>query len=131
MDDRENAMHDAEESMRGGLDEIAAMLADRVGGHAGVKAVFGDAVERDGVTVIPVGRVRWGFGGGGGRGGRGDEEGEGSGGGGGVTASPAGYIEISGGTASYTRIRSPSPGMAIAGAVAFYLTMRGLRALLR
>jgi uncharacterized spore protein YtfJ len=42
-------------------------LAGHVGGKAGAKAVFGDPVERDGVTVIPVARVRWGVGAGGGQ----------------------------------------------------------------
>ena len=39
-------------------------IADRIGAHAEVKAVFGDPIERDGITVIPVAKVRWGFGGG-------------------------------------------------------------------
>jgi len=108
------------------------MLADRVGSRAGVRAVFGDPVERDGITVIPVGRVRWGFGGGGGQGGPEGQQGEGSGGGGGVTASPAGYIEIAGGTATYRPIGFPvSPGTIVAGAVALFLAMWGVRALIR
>lgn len=132
MDEPESAMREAEQSMRGGMNEVPAMLADRVGSRAGVRAIFGDPVERDGVTVIPVGRMRWGFGGGGGKGGHAEDEGEGSGGGGGVMAAPAGYIEISGGVARFRRIGLPvSPGTVIAGAVALYLVMRGLRALLR
>ena len=131
MDGPGSAIREAEESMRGAND-IAAMLADRVGSRAGVRAIFGDPVERDGVTVIPVGRLRWGFGGGGGTGGPAGKEGEGSGGGGGVVASPAGYIAISGGTAEYRRIGSPvSPGMMLAGAVALYLAIRGARVLVR
>lgn len=132
MDDAERAMNEAEESMGGGATDIAAMLAERVGGQAGVRAIFGDPVERDGITVIPVGRVRWGFGGGAGRGGHDDDEGEGSGGGGGAMAAPAGYIEISGGTARYRPIGPPvSPATILAGALAAYLALRGLRALLR
>ncbi len=131
MDSPDSAIREAEQSMRGGND-IVTMLADRVGGRAGVKAIFGDPVERDGVTVIPVGRLRWGFGGGRGTGGPAGEEGEGSGGGGGVVASPAGYIAISGGTAEYRRIGLPvSPAMMLVGAVALALAMGGVRALLR
>ena len=133
MDESENVMREAEESVRGGMAEIPARLADRVGGHAGVRAIFGEPVERDGVTVIPVGRVRWGFGGGGGgvRGGH-IADGEGSGGGGGAMVAPVGYIEISGGTARFQRVGLPvSPAAVVAGAVAFYLVTRGLRVLLR
>ncbi len=133
MDESERAIREAEESVRGGMAEIPARLADRVGGHAGVRAIFGEPVERDGVTVIPVGRVRWGFGGGGG-GGRGGHiaDGEGSGGGGGAMVAPVGYIEISGGTATFQRVGLPlSPATVVAAAVAFYLAMRGLRLLLR
>ena len=38
-------------------------LAESLGANAAASAVFGTPVERDGVTVIPVARVRWGFGG--------------------------------------------------------------------
>ena len=43
-------------------------LAERLGASASASSVFGEPVERDGVTVIPVARVRWGVGGGSGRG---------------------------------------------------------------
>ena len=52
-----------------------------------VKRVFGEAIERDGVTVIPAANVRGGGGGGG------DVQGNG-GGGFGVSASPAGAYVI-------------------------------------
>ncbi len=83
--------------------EFVSGLADRVGAAASVKAVFGEPVERDGVTVIPVAKVSWGFGGGGG--GEGEEEGHG--GGGGASAAPQGFIEIEGGRATYRPIRNP------------------------
>ena len=108
-------------------------LVESLGGTASAKAVFGEPVEKDGVTVVPVARVRFGVGGGGGRGpGRrkkkgdaGDAEQVGYGHGGGVQATPAGYIELSGGKASYKRIGDPARPMAIAllfplaGAVSF------------
>lgn len=109
---------------------LATALAERVGAHAGVAAVFGAPVERDGVTVIPVGASRWMFGGGGGHGGRPGEEGEGSGGGGAATVTPIGYIEVAGGAAHFRRIGpSLTPATLIAGAVAVAMTLRGLRAL--
>jgi uncharacterized spore protein YtfJ len=55
-----------------------------------VQRVYGDPVERDGVTVVPVARVRGGGGGG-------DKQGE-SGGGFGFAADPAGVYVIAGGT---------------------------------
>lgn len=84
-------------------DGFIAGLAERIGSAASVKAVFGDPVERDGVTAVPVAKVSWGFGGGVG----GEGEDEGHGGGGGASASPAGFIEIVGGSARYRPVRSP------------------------
>jgi uncharacterized spore protein YtfJ len=59
-----------------------------------VKRVYGDPVERDGVTVIPAAAVRGGAGGGG------DNEGNG-GGGFGVVARPIGAYVIRDGTVSW------------------------------
>lgn len=80
-------------------------LAERLGASAKAATVFGDPVERDGVTVIPVARVRWGVGGGSGR--RRGEQNEGTGGGGGVQAAPLGFIELRGGQAHYRRVHDP------------------------
>lgn len=55
-----------------------------------VKRVYGDPIEKDGMTVIPVAFVRGGGGGGGGK----DETGGGSGSGFGVSARPAGVYVI-------------------------------------
>jgi hypothetical protein len=90
-------------------------LAAQIGGQARVQAVFGEPVERDGVTVVPVARVRWGVGGGGGVG----TDGSGSGGGGGVTAEPVGYIEITAAGAMFRPMpRSFGPAQFIGVAVA-------------
>ena len=102
-------------------DERFNKLLKSVGAAATAKAVFGQPVEKDGTTIVPVARVRFGVGGGGGRGPRskkssdnGDAEQVGYGQGGGVQAGPLGYIELSGGTASYKRIADPARPMAIA-----------------
>jgi uncharacterized spore protein YtfJ len=58
-----------------------------------VRRVFGDPIERDGVTIIPAAKVRGGGGGGGGEG----PDGRGSGGGFGVSATPAGAYVIKNG----------------------------------
>src|SRR5215218_6298381 len=62
-----------------------------------VKRVFGDPIERDGVTVIPVANVSGGAGGG--SGGSADEQG--SGGGFGLRATPAGVYVIRGDQVSW------------------------------
>ena len=135
-------------------------LAERLGASASASSVFGEPVERDGVTVIPVARVRWGVGGGSGRGsgsrgrgrgrGRGkadvselgeqNEQNEGIGGGGGVQASPLGFIELRGGQARYRRVHDPLR-LAIAGlllpltiaaaGIAMILTLAGLARAMR
>lgn len=76
-------------------DRLLGRLAELIGGKAGVQAVFGTQITRENLTVVPVARVRWGFGGGGGSA-DGSESGpaSGSGGGGGVAAGPVGYLEI-------------------------------------
>lgn len=58
-----------------------------------VKRVFGEPIERDGVTVIPAAKV---MGGGGGGSGGTIEQGEGSGSGFGMVAKPAGVYVIRG-----------------------------------
>jgi uncharacterized spore protein YtfJ len=98
-------------------------LVESLGATASASAVFGDPVEKDGVTIVPVARVRYGVGGGGGRGaGRkkkrdGDDatapQEVGYGHGGGVQAAPVGYIEISGGKADYKRIVDPVRPLAV------------------
>ncbi len=98
-------------------------LANQVGSNAGAKAVFGDAVERDGITVIPVARIRWGVGAGGGEG----VEGSGSGGGGGVAADPIGYIEVTSTGATFRPVpRSFGPGAILIGAVATAIVLRAV-----
>lgn len=134
----------------GRLDEFVERLAERVGAKASVRAVFGEPVERDGITVIPVARVRWGFGGGAGSGpvamgpGRGDafgptgaaedaRSGFGSGGGGGATADPIGYLEIGPDGAAFRSIvpPMPSPAFLLASGVTAALVIRAIARLLR
>ncbi len=60
-----------------------------------VRRVFGDPVERDGVTIIPVAKVAGGGGGGSGSAGEaGNGEGEGEGGGFGGMARPVGVFVV-------------------------------------
>ena len=128
----------------GPIDGFVERMAERVGGKASVRSVFGDPIERDGITIIPVARVRWGFGGGAGGPiavgpGRIDDSSisdatpTGTGGGGGVTADPVGYLEIGPDGASFISIVSPrpSPGFLLAAGATAALVLRGLAKLVR
>jgi uncharacterized spore protein YtfJ len=88
-------------------DELLQRIGQTVGDKAKVATIFGEPVERQGITVIPVAKARFGFGGGGGAGARGGEKGSGGGGGGGAFVSPVGYIEVRDGTAQFKRISTP------------------------
>ena len=102
-------------------DDVVGRLAGLLGGEATAKAVFGSPVERDGVTVIPLAKVRIGA-----------SRGPGLPGGrrrppaaAGARSTPVGYIEIRGGKAEYRRIHDPLRLMLgaalvpLAGAAAF------------
>jgi uncharacterized spore protein YtfJ len=78
-------------------------LGERIGLSARASAVFGDPVEREGVTVIPVAKASWGFGGGSG----GAAPSQGSGGGGGGVVTPIGFIEVRNGEARFVPVRDP------------------------
>ena len=110
-------------------DRLLERLAELVGAKAGVQAVFGEPTTRGDLTVIPVARVRWGFGGGGGR----AETppagpASGSGGGGGVAADPIGYLELGPQGAAFRPIRDPypSPVFLIASALAAAIVVRAV-----
>jgi uncharacterized spore protein YtfJ len=106
---------------------FVADIAERVGLTSGVNAVFGRPVEKNGITVIPVARVRAGFGGG--RGTRpGSEAGEGGGGGG--ISLPIGFIKVTGTDATFEKLSSPGSFGRLAAGVGFgiYLALRGVAA---
>ena len=87
-----------------------------------VRRVFGEAVERDGVTVIPAAVLRGGVGGGGGQ----DEQGQrGEGGGFGLVARPAGAYVIKDGVVSWQPAfdLNRTIGLAAAVAVTWLLTV--------
>jgi uncharacterized spore protein YtfJ len=132
------------------IDGFVERMAERIGGKASVRAVFGDPIERDGITVIPVAKVRFGFGGGAGRGpvavGPGIEgqdsgiagenaamSGAGTGGGGGATAEPIGYLEIGPDGASFQPITEarPSSLFLLASGFTAMLVIRSLAKLIR
>ena len=116
----------ASQSSGAPVDTIIERIAERLGTTVRASTVYGEPVEQDGLTVIPVAKARWGFGGSGGTGQ--DEHRPGGGGGGGVTMAPVGYIEISNGQSAFRPIReSRSLLPYVAGATA--LLMLSLRML--
>jgi uncharacterized spore protein YtfJ len=147
--DYDFALEQAQKASTSSIDGFVERMAERVGAKASVKAVFGEPIERDGITVIPVAKVRWGFGGGAGRGpvavgpGTADEasdptineglSGAGTGGGGGVTADPVGYLEIGPDGAVFKPILSPmpSPGFMLAAGATAALILRAIARILR
>jgi uncharacterized spore protein YtfJ len=96
--------------------ELLEQIGQTVGQKANVSSVFGDPIEREGLTVIPVAKARFGFGGGGGSGSREGDEGGGGGGGGGALVSPIGYIELHDGSAEFRRISTPMDFLALVAA---------------
>ncbi len=94
---------------------LVERLAQKIGLSAAAASVYGAPIEQGGVTVIPVARVRYGFGGGG-------DSDQNGGGGGGVIAKPSGYIEIGNGTSKFHRIDDPTE---ILGAVALMIAASG------
>lgn len=108
-------------------------LANRIGINSNVSTVFGDPVEREGITVIPVARVGWGFGGGTGPGGSAGQNqvGEGTGAGGGAMVYPVGYIELKDGKAIFRRIYDPGTilRLVVGAGIVTLLVMRSIRKL--
>ena len=96
--------------------ELLEQIVQTVGRKANVSSVFGEPIEREGLTVIPVAKARFGFGGGGGSGSREGDEGGGGGGGGGALVSPIGYIELHDGSAEFRRISTPMDFLALVAA---------------
>ena len=103
-DEQANAYREAEDAARRGAAELLERVADKIGMHVGAEAVFGEPMERAGVTVIPVAQTIIGTGAGSGA--SGDNE-MGAGGGGGALSRPLGFIEIGDGGARFVPLRKP------------------------
>lgn len=121
------------------IDRILDRLGERIGARATVRAVFGEPVVRGDVTIIPVARVRWGYGGGSGMGPmrsdstNGETMGSGSGAGGGVMTDPMGYVEVQPERAAYVPLSSPylNPLVILATGISISLVLRVLVRLIR
>lgn len=121
------------------IDKILDRLGERIGARATVRAVFGEPVVRGAVTIIPVARIRWGYGGGSGTGPlrseatNGETMGSGSGAGGGVMTDPMGYVEVQPDSATYVPLSSPylNPLVILATGISISLVLRALVRLFR
>jgi uncharacterized spore protein YtfJ len=123
-------MESSQDSNKQSQPSFVEELAERLGVSAKAASVYGEAVERGGVTIIPVAKVKYGFGGGSGLKKTGEE---GSGGGGGVSITPTGYIEIKEGNTRFRKIRDPQTlisAMAVGGIFTF-LTVRSFSKMLQ
>jgi len=101
-------------------DKFIGTLAEKLGAAARAATIFGEPVEREGVTVVPVAKARWGFGGG-----VGQRKGEdGAGGGGGVQVTPVGFIEIRNGRAEFRPIKTVSVPLMIAAGISLLFVVR-------
>jgi uncharacterized spore protein YtfJ len=110
------------------LDELQRRFAE-MQSRAGVQAVFGEPVQLDGRTVIPVASVQYGFGLGGGMGAPGaGEKAPGGGGGGGVRVEPIALIEAVNGQIRVTPIINVARLAALAAFVAAWAIFWGTRA---
>ena len=107
-------------------DRFFGTMIEKLGAAARAEIVFSEPVEREGVTVIPVAKARWGFGGGLGH----SKEDGGAGGGGGVQVTPVGFIEIKNGQAVFRPIRTLSMPLLILGGISTALLFRKLKRLL-
>lgn len=96
------------------VNSLVEKIAEVVQLHTNSRQVYGDPVERDGTTIIPVAKVQWGFGGGA----LGAGPGERGGGGGGGRAVPAGYIEMKNGMSEFRPVANGDPQLYLAAGVA-------------
>ena len=129
-EEQEQTYQEAERAAHHSVAEMIERVADKVGLNAGARAVFGEPVERAGLTIIPVAQVIFGTGGGGGSSSA-DEAGSGAGGG--ALTRPLGYIEIGEDGAVFRQLRQPwqDPGLIVSLAFAGLLLAKAVRTLVR
>lgn len=104
---------------------IVERFAETLGRRFNVTTSYGEPIERDGTTVVPVALVGYGMGAGSGSS---DDKGEGSGGGGGGSVMPVGYIQIRNGVTTFHPISTVVSRVAVilAGGLAGMLVLRGI-----
>ncbi len=100
-------------------------ITDRIQASASVKTIYGEPVPVEGKTLIPVAKVRYGFGAGS-KGQTAEDPEEPSGAGGGVEITPMGVIEITAGETRYISLEGPRQIIkyALIAAVAIAIAIR-------
>jgi uncharacterized spore protein YtfJ len=114
------------------LGQALDRLASQIGAQADVRAVFGEAITQQGITVIPVARVMGGFGAGAASATDPidpDGKGGGLGAGGGFYATPVGFIEIDRNGARFRSLESPLGEWSGPAELALRMLASGVRAL--
>lgn len=129
-DQKQDAFEEAEAAASSGAAGLLETVLDRIGLHAGAKAVFGEPIEKDGRTVIPVAQMIIGTGAGGGST---EEEGTGEGAGGGALTRPLGYIEVTSERAVFVPLKQPwqDPALVLVYALLALVVLRSLVRLVR
>jgi hypothetical protein len=124
------AFEDARKAARSGAIGLVAKVTEQVGLEAGAKAVFGEPIEKNGRTVVPVAQMIIGAGAGSGES---DEAGAGSGAGSGALTRPIGYIEIRDDATEFVPLRRPwlDGGLLVAASFSAFLAAKAIRVLLR
>ena len=131
--EKDAAFAAAEEAAHSGSAAMLAMVLDRLGASVGASAVFGEPVEKDGRTVIPVAQAIIGTGGGSGSSGGGEDSGTGEGAGGGAVTRPIGYIEITAHGTAFVPLKQPwqDPALVLAYSVLGLVVLRAAVRLVR
>ncbi len=111
--------------------EFIRSVMDKLQSNANVKTVYGDPVETQEKTIIPVARIAYGFGGGFGEGHKDRKEtaaddlgGEGGGGGSGLMVRPIGVVEVTKEKTEFVALRSNKKllqAAAVGGVIALIL----------
>ncbi len=129
-DDKDQASGEARDAAESGTARMLQVVLERLGMNAGVRAAFGEAVEKDGRTVIPVAQSIIGTGAGSGRS---DEAGSGEGAGGGALSRPIGYIEITAEKSVFVPLKRPwqDPGLVLAYSVMALVVLRAAVRIIR
>ncbi len=122
----------ARKAASSGMAGLLEKVADQVGMQAGARAVFGDPIERDERTIVPVAQMIIGAGAGSGT----NEDtttSTGSGAGSGALTRPIGYIEITEAGAEFVPLRRPwlDGGLIVAIAFSSWLAAKALSKLIR
>lgn len=119
--------------------ELIKDITDKIQTNANVKVVFGDPIKEEGITIIPVAKIRVRGGGGGGRGknrevpyveGENPDINSGMGVGIAIDSTPLGYIRVSNGQAEFIEIVDKTRlvlGGMLTAVVSFLLISRAVR----